>query len=308
MKLLAPVNTFDSAKNVIMNGADEIYLGADDKFFSSYSFTGRGKYSFNGLKVLNHFEEVAKIVDYAHSMNVRVNFLCNTQFLTDNDSKDFEKAILAYISEAISIKVDSIVIGDIGLLYLLSKKELDVPLHASLYFRTVNVEQIKFLRELGVVRTTLSYLVSLDDIKQLVEANIMEIEVPGFLGCSFYNGACSCLHSLGEGVFDDFDQGIICKSRYEVDNITFKKTENIFDNELGCSLCSIKELDTIGVTALKIVGRDRSCDNIREVISTYRKAIDGELKMEELPKSWKMIWCRNNRCKFVNEERMKYYV
>lgn len=308
MNILAPVNTFDSAVSAIESGADEIYLGADDEFFSSYSFTGRGKYSFNGLKVLNSFEDVEKIVIYAHSKNVMVNFLCNTQFLTDNHSKDFQKAILTYIDNAVSINVDSIVIGDIGLLYLLKQKKIGVPLHASLYFRTVNAEQLKFLREFGVVRTTLPYSVTLDDIKQLTKSKIMEIEVPGFLGCSFYNGACNCLHNLGEELQDNFDQGIICKSKYELNNNNLKSDGFIFDNEMGCCVCSLKKLDTIGVTALKIVGRDRDCNSISDVISIYRKILDGNYSKKDIPRSWKMIWCRNNRCKFVNEERLKYYV
>lgn len=309
MNLLAPVSTFESAVSAIKNGADEIYLGADDNFFNSFSFTGRGKYSFNDVKVLSAFDEVEKIVVYAHSKNVLVNFLCNTPFLTDNYSNDFEKAIISYINKAISIKVDSIVIADIGLLYLLKQKNITTPLHASLYFRTINIEQLKFFRELGVVRVTLPYLVTLDDIKLLTESKMMEIEVPGFLGCSFYNGACNCLHSLGEETQNNFDKGVLCKSKFVVENKCTQSVKGfIFDNEMGCSICSLKELDSIGVTALKIVGREKDYNSIGDVISIYKKALNSNFSKKDLPESWKMIWCRNNRCKFVNENRLKYYI
>lgn len=308
MKLLAPVNSYESAEKVISAGANEIYFGIDDDVFNTYSFTGRGKYTFNEMKVLCSFNEAKKIISYAHSNNVLVNFLCNTQFITDNDKGVFEKALLEHIEKAISIKVDSVVIGDIGLLYLLRQRNYNVPIHASLYFRTVNVDQLKFLREYNVVRATLSYSVTIDDIQQLVSSNIMEIEVPGYLGCSFYNGACNCLHSLGEGVFDAFDPGIICKSNYIVDDGKHTQHIKLFDNEMACSLCCLGELNFLGVSALKIVGRDRNCNNISEVVDLYKKALEGKFSKNNIPKSWELSWCRGKRCKFINEERLQYYI
>ncbi len=46
--------------------------------------------------------------------------------------------------------VDSIVIGDIGLLYAYHEKGYRTPVHASLYFRTVNTNQLLFLKSFGV--------------------------------------------------------------------------------------------------------------------------------------------------------------
>ena len=56
----------------------------------------------------------------------------------------------------------------------------------------------------------------MEDIKELVSKNIMDLEVIGYLGCSFYNGACNFLHDYGEGVFNTFEPGISCRGKYFV--------------------------------------------------------------------------------------------
>ena len=43
MNILAPVSNFDSAVAFIAAGAKEIYFGADEDLFKSFSFTGRGR-------------------------------------------------------------------------------------------------------------------------------------------------------------------------------------------------------------------------------------------------------------------------
>lgn len=309
MNILAPINTLESAKALIECGANEIYLGADDKFYQSYSFTGRGKFSYKSLRVLNSFQELKEIVSYAHHNNVKVNFLGNTPFFTDIPPSQSECMFFQYVEEAMRCDVDAVVVGDIGLLQSYGEKKYQVPLHASLYFHTINQEQLKFLKFLGVSRTTLSYQVSMQEIQSLVAAKIMEIEVPGYLGCSFFNGACNCLHELGEGIRSDFDQGITCKSYYEVESNGVCYQGAVFDVEVGCALCRLKQLDEIGVQAVKIVGRDRDHRQNAEVVRLFHDFLHNpERSSEDVPEYWKWIWCKNRRCKYENSPNLKYCI
>lgn len=307
MKILAPVNTLESAVALIEAGSEEIYLGADDKLFEVFSFTGRGKISNDTDKVMCDFKTLKEITEYAHSKGVKVNFLGNGSYFHNGiyKNKTMEKHFLNYIEKGMDANVDSLVIGDLGLLSMIHDYKYEIELHASVYFRTINLQQIMFLKELGVKRTTLSYHITLDEIKELCKSNLMEFEVIGYLGCSFFNGACSFLHSYGEGVLDGFNPGVSCKGVYNITDGDQCRCEKIFDVESVCSICKLKELEDAGVEALKIVGRDRNLDQRKAVISIYKKALEeyrnGYLREEvmlNIPKWWKKIMCSQKVCKY----------
>ncbi len=310
MNILAPVNNYQAAVAVIDAGADEIYLGADDELFSLYSFTGRGKIGYSGITILNKFAQTKEIIDYAHSKEVKVNFLGNAQFFCNGffKGKDMESYFIDYLEKGIEIGADALVIGDFGLLEAISKRNYRIELHASVYFRTINKQQLLFLKDFGVSRTTLSYQVTLDEISDLCASKIMDIEVMGYLGCSFFNGACGFLHDFGEGVLDEFDPGVACKGIYHVHDGREITQGKIFDAEAGCAICKLAELESLGVKTLKIVGRGRAHQQIAQVIQLYKKFIDYYRdgfsfveKQAEIPGWWRKLWCSKARCKYKRE-------
>lgn len=317
MNILAPVNHFEAAVAVIDAGADEIYLGADDELFSLYSFTGRGKIGYSGITILNKFLQTKEIIDYAHSKKVKVNFLGNAQFFYNGtfNFKEMESYFLEYIEKGIEIGADALVIGDLGLLQAVFKRNYKIELHASVYFRTINRQQLLFLREFGVSRTTLSYQITMAEIEDLCNSMTMEIEVMGYLGCSFFNGACGFLHDFGEGILDDFDPGVACKGFYNVDNGINVTSGKIFDAEAGCAICKLGELDSLGVKSLKIVGRGRNHKQIADVIRLYKKYLNRYREgfsfttiQAEIPGWWKKLWCSRKRCKYQTENPNYAYV
>lgn len=314
MKILAPVNDMDSAMAVITAGAKEIYLGGDDELFTLYSFTGRGKIAYSGKRILSKFNQLKEIISYAHEQGVLVNFLGNIPFFHNGSYQDkaMDTHFLEYIERGVEIGADALVIGDLGLLKLTSDQNYPVDLHASVYFKTINRQQLLFLKEFGVCRTTLSYQVTMEEIQELSKANIMELEVIGYLGCSFFNGGCGFLHDFGEGVKDCFDPGVACKGFYRATNGMAEKTSKIFDCEAGCSICVLGELENLGIEALKIVGRGRNHNQIAEVIELYtkflnyfRQGISFEEVSDEIPKWWERIWCYKNSCKY-KESNLTY--
>lgn len=314
MELLCPANSYASAVKVIAAGADSIYIGVDEKIFQSVSFTGRGKYNNNHEKILVDLDELVKITQYAHSLNKEVYYIANFPFLSGGkyNDKSLENYFLEYIDNGINANVDAIVIGDIGILSLLNKRNYSKKIHASCYFDTINKDQLLLMKEMGVSRVTLSYQATLEEIIELCQTNILEIEVFGYGGCAFFLNSCSFTHDFGETKCSDFIPGLTCKGEYFVECDGRVECSRILNVESGCGLCKIEELSNIGVKSLKITGRDINNDSIQNTVSLFRKFIDNTekrmpltIKKKDIPDWWKMYWCRNNRCKY-NEKADNY--
>lgn len=299
MKLSVPVNNIENLKKRIGLGAKEVYFGIDDDFFSSLSFTGRGKYGYRD-KINMDKADAKYSIAYAHDHGVKVNILANIPFFAnkDNVEKRSENYYLqSYIEKAINLGTDSIVVGDIGVLYWIYQQKYPIKIHASIFFNTLNVDQLIWFKELGVNRAILPYQISLDEIKRICSLNLLEIEVPGYKGCSFYNGICSFLHEYGESKNYNSVFGQMCKQTFEIrkNDQIFEKA--IFDTEQICSLCSLKELEKAGVTTLKIVGREQTSVITDKVIELYQNKLNG--KESEVFSWWENRWCKNKKCKFI---------
>lgn len=304
MVIMAPVNSMESCKAVIEGGAGEIYTGADEGLFSTYSFTGRGKFTENSTRILPEFTELERIVEYAHTKGVKVNFLANTQYLQDISDKHYmEKHFLDYCGNAVHAGVDAIVLGDIGLLRLV-KKRYDVELHSSIFFRTINREQIAFFREYDIKRICLSYHVTLQEIEKMCIFNAMDIEVVGYQGCSMFNGTCSFLHDYGE---DKFDPGLFCKGIYKINS---DEPTSIFDVEARCGLCSLRRCKSAGVKAIKIVGREMDYRKMQGIISLFSQVVNNDdISVQEiLPTWWKYTLCSKNTCKYIGNKHEVFMI
>ncbi len=310
MKILAPVNTLESAKAFVDAGVGEIYLGYDDGLFRTYSFTGRGKVAQDHLTVLPSYECFCEIVAYGHSKGTKVNFLANIPFLHNGtyQSEEMSAYFRRYVSKAVSADVDAVVVGDMGLLLELNKMRLPVNLHASLFLNTMNVEQLNFLKSIGIKRVTLSYQVSMQEIVHICKIREIEIEVVGYQGCSFFNGLCGMMHAYGEGIRNDFKPGISCRALYKVTDAAHSKDSRIFLCNSSCSLCKIYELEKCGVHSLKMVGRDNNYINTLKVITLYQETLckfrsgDTTDKIRaDLPDWWKRMFCKAGSCKYTED-------
>lgn len=318
MNILAPVSSMESEKALIEAGAKEIYLGCDDGLYNTYSFTGRGKVAPGNIKVLSDISEVKDMISYAHDHGVQVSFLGNTPYFFNGifQNKRIEEYYFEYIEKGIDAGADAIVIGDVGLLYEFSKRRYPVKLHASIYLRTINYEQIKWLSSINVNRVTLSYQIMMSEIERICQEDRMEIEVVGYLGCSFFNGACSFLHAYGEGVNNEFIPGVTCKGDFIINDGSSTSKAKLFDCEAVCAFCRLRELERVGVKALKIVGRDRDYNNNKKIIQLYNKALElyrsgctcDEVR-EILPDYWKRLYCKKSSCKYShNNPNFKYTI
>lgn len=321
MKLLSPVNSLVSAEMQIASGANEIYVGLETPIFNNYSFSGRGQRSKNGAVIVPNTEELKSIIALAHNSGVEVSLAANTPLFSDGLATNhiFNKEYMNNIFQSIKYGIDNLIIGDIGLLAKLGKMNLPVNLHASTFFDTINLEQVKFLKDLGAKRVVLTYQINLEEIETICNAKLVEIEVFGYLGCSFFNGACNLVHMMGEEATElGKNIGIPCKAQYKIKQDTDEFILPYLDAELGCGLCSIYKLTKLGVDVIKVAGRDRNIKQIESITKMFRNAIDSsnckteEEYLENLKKIrykwWEKAFCSKNRCKYKHNEITESYI
>ncbi|MCP3944372.1 MAG: peptidase [Desulfobacteraceae bacterium] len=324
MKISAPVNSFEAARHLIEKGAREIYTGMGDDYLKRLSFSGRGKVSVHCQSLLPDHQDLSNIIRYAHAHNVKVNFTANIPILPEGMAdRELQEKYLDHVKAATDLNVDSIIVGDLGALLLVRQLDTGIPLHASTFFDTINSQQLIFLHSLGVERTILSYHVTLEEIETMTKQNIHDIEVIGFMGCSFFNGCCHLIHCMGEtDQQEPVVLGVPCKSIYRVDDGQKVSESQFMDFELGCSLCLLKTLVDYQVTTIKIVGRSRDYEETGQIVSIMSQALqmvneyhatEYKQKVQEIiPTWWKRFWCRKGRCKFApvknDHHFFKYYI
>jgi len=317
VRVKAPVISYESAKAMIDIGVSEIYLGANASNLNNISYTGRGNSNHCNSQISIGFDELDEIVKLAHANDVKVTYLANLpQFTIPGESRDkIEKSFMEYIDIGLRANVDGIVLADIGQLLYLKEKNIDKEFYGSVYLATVNVEQVKFLKEIGFKRVTVEYHMMIDEIKEMCEVEGMDIEVFGNFGGSHLNGRCSLYHNIGE----KFDIGFPCKSTYDViSEAPIDRKQNIYDSNLYCSLCNIGELHKAGVDVLKITGRELPPDVMSMIVKTYIDCIkyveEGmssieakEMAIKDVRSYWSK-WCAKKRCKFKENNVTKYYL
>ncbi|WP_410769398.1 peptidase U32 family protein [Fontibacillus sp. BL9] len=317
MKVKAPVISLDSARTMLEAGAGEIYLGASSVAFKNISYSARGNSNVFNPQITMDKNELQETVDLAHQNNVKVSFLANLpQFSLPSKERDgMEQNFLDYIQMGLQCGIDNVVIADIGQYLLLREKNIDVPCYASVYMGTINAEQVRFFRDLGFKRITLEYHMLTEEIKEICAVEGIEIEVFANFGGSFLNGRCSLYHNLGESL----DLGFPCKSKYDV--ITEDAVEKDFpyyDSNLYCSLCSVGKLYEMGVTTLKITGRETPANVTEIIVKTYAKCISylennmdertaRNLAFEESKDFWNK-WCSKKRCKYIKNNVTNSYL
>lgn len=257
IELLAPAQTLEHGIAAINCGADAVYIGAS-KF-------GARKNAQNSL------EDIKKLVDYAHQFNVKVYVTVNT-ILRDDELEAAQKLI----NDLYNIKVDAIIIQDMGLLNI---KLPPIPIFASTQCDNRTLEKIKFFEKIGIRRVILARELSLEQIKEICKNTTIDIEtfIHGAL-CVSYSGQCYMSASIGGRSANRGECAQPCRKLYSlIDKKTGKYIKK--DAHLLClkdfnASNHIKTLIDAGVTSFKIEGRLKDVNYVKNVVLYYRKLID----------------------------------
>lgn len=259
VELLAPVGKFENALAAIENGADAIFVG--------------GKL-FNARQFAENFQndELEQIVHYCKLRGVKTYITVNT--LVKNDELEQMYHYLNYLN---GLKVDGIIIQDLGVAHLAKTYFPELVLHASTQMTAHSLEDVLFLKSCGFERVVLSRELGLDEIKEIIEISGIEIEtfIHGAL-CYSYSGQCLLSSFIGGRSGNRGRCAQPCRMQYNL----WKKDEKILEGlhlmspKDICTLSILPELVEAGITSFKIEGRMKSPEYVASVVGTYRKYVD----------------------------------
>ena len=271
MELLAPAGSPEHLRAALDAGADAVYLGG--KLFSARRFAG----NFSN-------EELKEAVREAHLHGACVYVTLNT-LIGDVEMKDLRD----YLSFLDTIKLDGLLVQDLGVAALARRLAPSIPLHASTQMTISNLDGALFMKSLGFQRVVLSRELSLPEIKNIVEKSGVEIEVfvHGAL-CVCYSGQCLMSSFMGGRSGNRGACAQPCRQPYTLlcDGQPVMKHEAYV-----LSLKDLKSLDYIddlldaGVTSFKIEGRMKGDTYVRTVVSAYRRVIDAHYQSPQQRKA-----------------------
>ena len=260
MKILSPVGNFESLKVAVASGADEVYLGVNE---------------FNARNNIDGFDLVSlkEAVGYAHVFGVKVNLAINILF-NDSELADAVKTIV----EAYNMGVDSFIVQDLGLAYIISKNYPQIELHASTQMGLHNLEGVEAVKDFGFKRIVLSRETSLEEISRINKNTELELEyfAQGAL-CVSFSGNCY----LSSYCFDASGNRGRCKQLCRLPFSLIKNGKTLKSGYLLSAkdfmmIDRLADLERAGVDVLKIEGRARRPYYVGVSTSEYYKALKGE--------------------------------
>ncbi len=252
------------AKAAIQAGADAVYIGAPA--FGARQAAG------------NSLEDLAEVVNYAHTYGVQVLVTMNTLLHEDEYPEAVSLAHALY-----KIGVDALIIQDLHLL------ELDLPpirLHASTQCDNRTPEQVKRLKELGFKRVVLARELGIEEIRAIHE-EVPDIELEAFVHgalCVSYSGRCYISEVLAGRSANRGACAQFCRMAYDL----LDAEGNEVLDEQGVPihqrhLLSLQDMDRsaylselieAGVTTFKIEGRLKDADYVTNITAYYREKLD----------------------------------
>lgn len=293
LELVCPAGNLPALKVAVDNGADCVYMGFRNST-NARAFAG-----------LNFDNETAKQgITYAHDRGRKVLLALNT-FPQTSQWHMWKQAV----DDAAELGIDALILADLGLMRYASRTYPDLRLHLSVQGSATNYEAINFYQEhFGIQRAVLPRVLSLAQVENVVKNTSVEIELFGFGGlCVMVEGRCILssyatgespntagvcspakavrwqqtpkgLESRLSGVLLDrysADENAgyptLCKGRFEVEDETYYALEE--PTSLN-TLELIPDMLRMGISAIKIEGRQRSPVYVEQVTRVWRAAID----------------------------------
>lgn len=252
MENLAPAGNWDALRSAVAAGADAVYLG-----YAAYSArAGAGNFDEQQLR---------DAVRFAHLHHVRVHVTVNTLI------KDGEMAgvvdVLRLLSE---IRVDAVLVQDLGVLRMARRCFPDLPIHASTQMAIHNATGVRFCRQQGMTRAVLARECSAAEIALAAKEGI-EIEVFGHgAQCVAVSGECLFSSVVGGRSGNRGRCAQPCRLLY-----TYRgKTAAWLSPRDVCMRDDLPELNKAGVASIKLEGRLKRPEYVATIANSYRNAID----------------------------------
>jgi putative protease len=270
IEIMAPAGSYESLMAAIQGGADSVYFGAEHlnmRAASSNNFT---------------IEDLRKIVSICKKNGLK-SYLTVNVVVYDNEIEQMHTIIDAAVESGIS----AVIASDLAVINYAFSAGIEI--HLSTQLNITNIEALKFYAQWADV-AVLARELNLDQVKHIYSSirgqnitgpkgDLIKIEMfaHGAL-CMAISGKCYLsLHENNKSA-NRGECYQTCRKSYIATSME-SGYEIEIDNEYIMSpkdLCTIGFLDKIidaGVRVLKIEGRARSAEYVREVSSCYDEAV-----------------------------------
>jgi putative protease len=177
MELVCPAGSLPALKAAIDNGADAVYLGFRD---------GTNARNFPGLNF--DMDEARHGIEYARRAGRKVFLAINTY----PTPAQWDKWCAA-VDRAVGLGVDALILADPGLMHYCAQTHPRQRLHLSVQGSATNAEAIGFYaRQFGVRRVVLPRVLSLAQVRTILQRVTVEVEIFGFGSlCVMVEGRCA---------------------------------------------------------------------------------------------------------------------
>ncbi len=248
-ELLLPAGSRAALEAAIEGGADAVYFG------------GLG---FNARRNAKNFteEEMTMAISLAHTYGVKVYVTQNT-LVYDRELEDY----LSAAAFALRAGADALIVADMGGAEAIRRRFPEAELHASTQMSGHSLESAERLAQMGFSRMVCARELSFEDLKILAEKSPIEIEmfIHGAL-CVCHSGQCLFSSVVGGRSGNRGECAQPCRLPYGS-----KYPLSLKDL---CLAQHITELLSLGVSSLKIEGRMKSPEYVRDVARIYRRLLD----------------------------------
>ncbi len=256
LELLAPAKNLICGRAAISHGADAVYIGGPK--FGAREDAG------------NSLQDIEKLVTEAQIYGVKVFVALNT-ILYDSELEEAR----SQIKNLYEIGIDALIIQDLGIL------EMDLPpiaLHASTQLHNYLPEQLKFLEAVNFKRAVLARELTLEQIREIRNQTTIELEafIHGAL-CVSFSGRCYLSHAIGGRSANRGACAQPCRKRYtlyDADKMVISADQHLLSLKDLNNSHSISDLANAGVQSLKIEGRLKDIDYVKNITAFYRQKID----------------------------------
>ncbi len=258
-ELLCPAGSPEAFDAAIEGGADAIYLGGA---------------SFNARMHAKNFggDDLRSAVLRAHAFGVKVYLTLNT-LVTDRELP----AYLEAAGEAAHAGVDALIVADLGGAAAIHRVYPELELHASTQMSGHSSNMGKRLQTLGFSRMVVARETSAEDLRRIVSQSPIEVEafVHGAL-CVSHSGQCLFSSVVGGRSGNRGECAQPCRLPFSCAGCQKGRGGNAYPLSLkDLSLAEhLPELIDMGVASLKIEGRMKAPEYVRDTARVWRRLLD----------------------------------
>lgn len=252
-EILAPAGGPAAFAAALEAGADAIYIGMGEL---------DARRGAEGFEV----KQLPQLVAQAHAKGVRVHLTLNIQLAT----RELGRAArtLAWAEQS---GVDAVLIADPGLLDLMPAFPR-LQAHWSTQSGIGSSAGVRAAQRLGVARVVLAREMSLDEIAPCTGLGPeVEVFAQGAL-CFAVSGRCTMTSWVGGRSGSRGTCTSICRVNWSCNGGDHARPLDMKDSS---AVRVLPRLAEIGVASLKIEGRLKTADWVREAVSIYRRGVDG---------------------------------